>query len=312
LRLIVKRFSKFLKYKNKTNSNFAEIKRSSRKQEKHVIPTCYECGKMGHIKPECPVLKLKQKLEEKGEADKHKKKRKAYNSDSNSSSESDGSIKEETNLYLMARIGSSKSSVSSFNSNDDENNYYELLNACNELHKEVTKLQKSNNKRRGEIKWFEGKVKQLEEENENLITSLEKLEKSKKHSRSKDDTSSPQCEKYPGKLEKIDYLMKTLLKFTLGRSNLDAVLGSQRSVLNKEGIGYSGKFNPLGTRNFLNMSKLTSSICSYCSELGHESNSYYFRNYGVPKGECKWVPKGTPQTTNMKGPKFNWVHASSL
>ena len=99
----------------------------------------------------------------------------------------------------MAGIGSSKSSVSSFNSNDHENNYYELLNAFNELYKEATKLQKSNNKRRGEIKLLEGRVKQLEEENENenLITSLEKLEKSKKHFRSKDDTSSPQCEKCP-------------------------------------------------------------------------------------------------------------------
>jgi len=179
---------------------------------------------MGHIKPECPVLKLKQKLEEKGEADKHKKKRKAYNSDSNSSSKSDRSIEEETNLCLMTGISFSKSSVSSFNSNDDENNYYELLDAFNELHKEATKLQKSNNKRREEIKWLEGRVKQLEEENENMITSLEKLEKSKKHSRSKDGRSSPQCEKCPGQLEKIDYLMKTLSKFTLGRSNLDAVL----------------------------------------------------------------------------------------
>jgi len=107
--------------------------------------------------------------------------------------------------------------------------------------------------------------------------------------------------------------MKTLSKFTLGRLNLDAVLGSQRSVLNKEGIDYSGKSNPLGTRNFLNMSKPTYVICSYFSKLGHASNSCCFRNScGVPKGEYKWVPKGTPQTTNMKGPKFNWVHASSL
>jgi len=181
LRLMVKGFSKFLKYKNKTNNNSAEIKRSSRKQEKHV-PTCYECGKMGHIKPECPILKLKQKLEEKGVAGKHKKKRKAYNSDSNSSSESDGSIEEETNLCLMAGTGSSKSSVSSFNSNDHENNNYELLDGFNELHKEATKLKKSNNKLRGEIKWLEGRVNELEEENENLIISLEKLEKSKKHS----------------------------------------------------------------------------------------------------------------------------------
>ena len=89
---------------------------------------------------------------------------------------------------------------------------------------------------------------------------MEKLEKSEKHSRSKDGTISPQCEHCLGQLEKTEYLMKTLSKFTLGRSNLDVVLGSQRSVLNKEGIGYSGKFNPLGTRNFLNMSKPTSVI----------------------------------------------------
>jgi len=42
------------------------------------------------------------------------------------------------------------------------------------------------------------------------------------------------------------------------------------------------------------MSKPTSVICSYCSELGHASNSRYFKNCGVPKGEYKWVTKGTP------------------
>ena len=102
--------------------------------------------------------------------------------DSSSSSESDGNIEEKTNLCLMAGTGSSKSSVSSFNSNDHENNNYELLDGFNELHKEATKLKKSNNKLRGEIKWLEGRVNELEEENENLIISLEKLEKSKKHS----------------------------------------------------------------------------------------------------------------------------------
>ena len=59
LRLMVKRFSKFLKYKNKTNNNFAGNKRPSKKQEKSTTSTCYEYGKMGHNKPECPVLKLK-------------------------------------------------------------------------------------------------------------------------------------------------------------------------------------------------------------------------------------------------------------
>jgi len=300
LSLMVKKFSKFLKCKNKTNNNSGGNKSHSRKQERSSTPTSYECGKMGHIKSDCPVLKLKQKLEEKSEANKHKKKKKVYNSDSSSSSESDGSIEEKTNLYLMARTRSSQSSVSSFKSNHDENSYCELLDTFNELHEEATKLQQSTNRRKGEIKWLEGRVKQLEDENENLTVSLGKLEKAEKDYRSKYGTSSLKCENCPRQLEKIDYLMKTLSKFTLGRSNLDVVLGYQRSVLNREGIGYSGKSNRLGTRNFLNISKPSSITCTYYFELGHASNSCYFKNYGVPKEKYKWVLKGTPQATNMK------------
>jgi len=74
---MVKRFYKFLKFKNKTNS-YADNKRQSIKQERSSTPTCYECGKTGHIKPDCHVLKMKQKLEEKTKAKKHMKKKKAY------------------------------------------------------------------------------------------------------------------------------------------------------------------------------------------------------------------------------------------
>jgi len=74
-------------------------------------------------------------------------------------------------MCLMVGTGSSKSSVSSFKYEHDENNYYELLDAFNELHKKATKLQKSNNKRIGEIKWLESRIKQLEEENENLMST---------------------------------------------------------------------------------------------------------------------------------------------
>ena len=41
----------------------------------------------------------------------------------------------------MVGTNSSKSSVSIFNSNDDENRYCELLQAFNELHEEAIKLQ---------------------------------------------------------------------------------------------------------------------------------------------------------------------------
>ena len=50
LNLMVKSFSRFRKYKNKSNTK------------------CYECGKFGHIKPDCPILNIKKKLEEKSEA----------------------------------------------------------------------------------------------------------------------------------------------------------------------------------------------------------------------------------------------------
>ena len=187
--------------------------------------------------------------------------------------------------------------MSSFKSEHEENNYYELLDASNELQKEATKFQKSNSKRKGEIKWLDDRVKQLEEENENLITCLEKLEKSEKYLRSK-------CEHCPGQLEKIEYLMKTLSKFTLGRSHLDVVLGSQRSVLNKEEIGYNGNFNRLGPRNFLNISKPSSIICTYCSKPDHFSNSCYFKNSGVPKGKFKWVPKALQNSLTQEDPSL--------
>jgi len=159
---MVKKFSKFLKYKNKTNNSPV----GNKKQSRSGTQTCYECGKTGHIKADCPMLKMKQKLEEKNEAKKHLKKKKAYiaweENDSSTSSESDDSTEEENNLCLMAKAESSKSSVSSFTSEHEENNYYELLDAFNELHKEATKIQKSNSKRKGEIKWLEGRIKQLE------------------------------------------------------------------------------------------------------------------------------------------------------
>jgi len=145
LSLMVKKFSKFLKFKNKTNNNYVGNKNQSRKQERSDTQTCYECGKTRHIKADCPVLKMKQKLEEKNEAEKHMKKKKAYiaweENDSSTSSESDDSTEEENNLCLMAGTWSSKSSVSSFKSEHEENNYYELLDAFNELHKEACKSQ---------------------------------------------------------------------------------------------------------------------------------------------------------------------------
>lgn len=45
--------------------------------------------------------------------------------------------------------------------------------------------------------------------------------------------------------------MKTLTKFTIGRNNFDVILGSPRSVLNKEGISYLKQDNQLKSESFL-------------------------------------------------------------
>jgi len=54
------------------------------------------------------------------------------------------------------------------------------------------------------------------------------------------------CEIFPKHLEMIKYLMSTLTRFTLGKNNWDAILGSQQSVLNREGIGSVKHANQLG------------------------------------------------------------------
>jgi len=83
LNLMVKRLSRFLKYKNKSNAKSAAAGNrrfpSKRQESSPSTPTCYECGKSGHIKPDCPILKIKKKLEEKSEAtSKSKRVKKAY------------------------------------------------------------------------------------------------------------------------------------------------------------------------------------------------------------------------------------------
>ena len=108
-----------------------------------------------------------------------------------------------------------------------------------------------------------------------------------KNSSCKYGKSMPICENCLKQLEKIEYLMKTLAKFTMVRSNLDAVLGSHRSVLNRERIGYSGKINLLESKSFLNMRKRSFVICFYYCEIGNASSSCYFKNFGVPKGKYK-------------------------
>ncbi|KOM31350.1 hypothetical protein LR48_Vigan01g090500 [Vigna angularis] len=58
------------------------------------------------------------------------------------------------------------------------------------------------------------------------------------------------------------------------------VLGSQKSVLNKQGIGYKGKSNKTNARKFTDLSKPSSISCFYCNSIGHLSKPCYYKKAG--------------------------------
>ncbi|GAV90371.1 hypothetical protein CFOL_v3_33780 [Cephalotus follicularis] len=106
------------------------------------------------------------------------------------------------------------------------------------------------------------------------------------------------------KLE-IDALKKTFSKFSNSSDKLDNLLGLQRCVFDKAGLGYEEMNNVKHFNNFF-VKKIEPKItCNYCGRLGHISTSCLHRkNFG--KTKKVWVPKGTT-STNPQGPKFIWV-----
>jgi hypothetical protein len=69
---------------------------------------------------------------------------------------------------------------------------------------------------------------------------------------------------------KIEDLTKILTNFTNRKKNLDNLLGSQRCVFDKAGIGYNPKIKEKHyQRFFVNESFLKSPICKHCGKMGH-------------------------------------------
>jgi len=177
LNLLVKRFGKYLIRKgNKGNQK----RYTSKQNDSSNISkfSCYNCGKQGHIKVECPnVNKEKGKVGDR-KKEKKAKERRAYitwedNDDSTSTSSQEGS--EEANLCLKAEYESSSSSQVSSLSSKDKNDYYQLLHDFEELHSEANKIVVMNNWLKGLNSWLENRVSQLESETVNLKTDFKHL-----------------------------------------------------------------------------------------------------------------------------------------
>uniref|UniRef100_A0A151UE69 CCHC-type domain-containing protein n=1 Tax=Cajanus cajan TaxID=3821 RepID=A0A151UE69_CAJCA len=136
-KLLVKKFRKFLR--RKRNSPYKFNRKTNKKEEASTSSfNCFRCGKLGHIKAECPNLLKKQQEEKK--IKKNGKGKRAYIAweDSDSSTKSDESKVEENNLCLMAGVDQDTIvSDSDLESNPD---YDQLQEAFIQIHKEAVKL----------------------------------------------------------------------------------------------------------------------------------------------------------------------------
>jgi hypothetical protein len=101
---------------------------------------------------------------------------------------------------------------------------------------------------------------------------------------------------------KVEKLNKILTNFTNGKKNLDNLLGSQRCVFDKAGIGYNPKIKEKHYQKFfINENFLKSPICKHCGKLGHNIHT-------CPMKNMIWVVKGTTlPKANPSGPKKIWV-----
>ncbi|GAV71297.1 hypothetical protein CFOL_v3_14791 [Cephalotus follicularis] len=72
--------------------------------------------------------------------------------------------------------------------------------------------------------------------------------------------------------EKNVNLEKSFSKFTLGSNKLEEMLGSQRSYLDKTGIGYA----PLEVKAKLKKARIRPH-CTYCNRMGHTRNKCFRR-----------------------------------
>ena len=261
LNLLVKNYKQRMQnYKQNDSSNSSKF-------------SCYNCGKQGHIKIECPnVNKEKEKVDDR-EKEKKGKERRAYiawedNDDSTSTSSQEGS--EELNLGLIAGYESSSSSQVSSLSSKDKNEYYQFLHDFKELHSEANKIDVMNNRLKGLNSWLENRVSQLGSETIDVKTDFEHLEMIYSNSAdcSEKQLARKPCENCTTLKNQVKYLLKTYARFTRGKANLKAVFGSQ-----KAGLGYTPihekkakKFSSFFSKSEPNVMPFIS--CKYCMKKG--------------------------------------------
>ena len=290
--MITRRIQRFLK-KNRTPPRKSFKKFSKKDSGKNDTLICYKCNKPGHIKPDCPLLKK--------DRNKGKKAMKATWDDDSSSSDSEASNEESANLCLMA-----KDDIEVTNLDNIENpSYEELQNVLEEIYEEFEKLgikytalKKKNSSLTNEIEILR---------KESIILKDENLELNKK---------------------KTD-LENIVENFTNGKRNFEKLLGSQRCVFDKAGLGYMPKQKYKPYKNFFDnhstsktniqnsfhknnfvkkgyyynhssFSYMSHAICNFCNRNGHNYHTCPIRRNHTMTIRAIWVPKNLVSSNTNK------------
>nr|KYP31988.1 hypothetical protein KK1_047440 [Cajanus cajan] len=297
-------------------------KKTNKKEEASTSSyTFFECGKLGHIKAECPNL-LKKKQEE-NKVRKNGKGKRAYIAweDNGSSITSDESEFEENNLCLMA--GADQDTIVSDSDLESNPDYDQLQEAFIQIHKEAVKLDALNSKLKNKLSWYENALIKAEQELEDLKNEHDNLQTILNFNEAHCETSPSTkvvCENCKA-LEKENADLKvTLAKFTNGNANLNIILGKQRNTFDRSGLGFNQSINmPLKTKERVSKKNqffrkykgnfIKQTTCYYCCKKGHTIRNCYSRKYGVPNGEMVWIRKSQRLRTSHQGP-FTWVPKS--
>ena len=170
------------------------------------------------------------------------------------------------------------------------------------MHKESIKLAKLVSSSKKTISDLGKEVSKLNKELENLKTEVitlrsnDTIHSSTMHDSIEVSNSCNCCNKY---IEEIKDL-KNSCKFSIGKNNLDIILGKQKCVFNKAGLGYKPDKQQKFYKNFFASTQKYSYpflTCFYCHKKGHDISTCYFKK-NSNNIKMIWVPKGSYIKTN--------------
>ena len=348
--LITQRFKKFLA-KKKSSNRFTPKSQFPKKEFKSSSndDTCFECGKKGHFKKDC--FKYKAKLKSSNNKDfKEKKKSKAFLTWSDDESEIEIDSDDEVAQVCLAGIEE--------NSSDDDE--VQSINAIPFSSRNRLTLQVENQKLReknaflkqaldsllsetedfmrdevhaAETKTLSDKLSKMLEENEYLKNEIEMkdlcLAELKKETASITNEAVNKRESAENLIselqQKIIQLEKDLAKFVHGEETLNAMLGNQRSTLDKAGIGYNQVKRTVFKQSHKRVSMKYKMPYEKSDTKGHPTSRSFGTQDQFPKPSSSnnskhtsvnivqmWIKKVDRHLykihdTNSSGPKVMWV-----